>query len=92
MNRLYLCLSILIGIKILLLIVFGLLVFKGHLLLKRRPQGRRALPHESFYCVKSSLKQMNEHFFVAQIVFTNKKNCTLTAQRKSPRRSSERED
>jgi hypothetical protein len=90
MNRFYIYLSVLLGIKILLLIVVSALVLKGHFWLKgRRKQVQRVLPNEVFYCVKSSLKQMNDHFYVAQIVFTNKKNCTLAAQRESPRHASE---
>ena len=93
MNQLYVYLSILLGIKILLLILFALLVFKGQLWLKQKhKQTQKAFPSESFYCVKSSLKQMNEHFYVAQIVFANKKNCTLTTQSESSRHSSEGQD
>jgi hypothetical protein len=93
MNRLDIYLSISLGIKILLLILFALLVFKGQLWLKqRRKQAQKASPSERFYCVKSSLKQMNDHFYVAQVVFTNRKNCTLTAQSESPRHSSEGQD
>ena len=92
MSGLHVYLSILLGIKILLLILFAALVFKGQLWLKkRRQQTRAAFPHEVFYCVKSSLKQMNDRFYVAQVVFTNKKNCTLTAQRESPRHAASEE-
>jgi len=93
MNPLYIYLSIFLGIKILLLILFAFLVFKGQLWLKKRHQRtQNAFPSESFYCVKNSLKQMNEHFAVGQIVFTNMKNCTLTIQSESPRRSSEEQE
>jgi hypothetical protein len=34
---------------------------------------------------------MNDRFYVAQVVFTNKKNCTLTAQRESPRHAASEE-
>jgi hypothetical protein len=86
-------LSVLLGIKVLLLILFATLVFKGQRWLKKgRQQAPGVLPSEVFYCVKSSLKQMNDHFYVAQVVFTNKKNCTLTAQSESPHHASEEQD
>jgi hypothetical protein len=90
MNRLHFYLAVLLGIKILLLIVVSALVLKGHFWLKgRRKPVQRVFPNEVFYCVKSSLRQMNDHFYVGQVVFSNKKNCTLTAQKESPRHASE---
>jgi len=92
MSRLYIYLSMLLGIKILLLILFATLVFRGKLWLKKRRRQELVFPTEIFYCVKSSMKQMNDHFYVAHVVFTNKKNCTLTAHSESPRRASEGQD
>ena len=84
MHNPHIYLSIFLGIKILLLIL---------LWLRNKPTpSQKAFPYESFYCVKNTLKQMNEHFYVAQIIFTNKKNCTLTAQSESPHRFSEGQD
>jgi hypothetical protein len=72
---------------------FGLMLFRGQLkFLKHRALTQRRTPREDFYRVKSTLKQMNDHFYVAQMVFTNKKNCTLTIQSETPRRLSEEQD
>jgi hypothetical protein len=92
MNRVYIYLSILLGIKILLLIFLGCLILKGQIWLRSRRRAQKVISNEIFYCVKSSLKQMNEQFYVGQIVFTNKKNCTLAAQSELPRHSSEGPD
>jgi NADH:ubiquinone oxidoreductase subunit 3 (subunit A) len=93
MHNPYVYLSIFLGIKILLLIFLAFVIFKGALRLRNKPApNQKVFPYENFYCVKNKLKQMNEHFYVAQIIFTNKKNCTLTAQSESPHRFSEGQD
>ena len=93
MRNPYIYLSIFLGIKILLVIFLGFMIFKGVLRFRKKPAAKqKVFPYESFYCVKNNLKQMNEHFYVAQIIFTNKKNCTLTAQSESPHRFSEGQD
>jgi len=93
MHNPHIYLSIFLGIKILMLILLAFVIFKGALWLRNKPTpSQKAFPYESFYCVKNTLKQMNEHFYVAQIIFTNKKNCTLTAQSESPHRFSEGQD
>jgi len=91
-------LAIFLGVKVLLIMFFGVILFKGQLFRgplnfrKHWALNQRRAPHEDFYCVKSTLKQMNDHFYVAQMVFTNKKNCTLTLQGETPQRFSEEQD
>jgi hypothetical protein len=46
-------------------------------------------PHEEFYCVKTSLKQVNENFFIAQVVYTNRMSVTFDAHPHVPRQISE---
>ena len=93
MQSLYIYLAIFSGVKLLLIMFFGLILFRGQLKIrKHRALTQRRTPHEDFYRVKSTLKQMNDHFYVAHMVFTNKKNCTLTIQGETPRRLSEEQD
>ena len=81
MRNAYVYFSILLGLALLLLVVFAMVFFKERVrrALKRHPI-RKVTPKEDFYCVRTSLKQINENFHVAQILFTNRKDCTLTAQ------------
>jgi hypothetical protein len=90
MRNAYLYFSILLGLALFLLVVFAMVFFKERLrlALKRRPS-RKVAPKEDFYCVRTSLKQINENFHVAQILFTNRKDCTLTAQGEVRRRAAE---
>jgi hypothetical protein len=93
MQSLYIYLAIFLGVKLLLNVFFGVILFKGQLNFRRHwALNQRRTPHVDFYCVKSTLKQMNDHFYVAQMVFTNKKNCTLTVQGETPRHHSEEQD
>ena len=86
-------LAIFLGVKLLLIVFFGVILFMGQLNFRKHwALNQRRTPHEDFYCVKSTLKQMNDHFYVAHMVFTNKKNCTLTIQGETPRRLSEEQD
>lgn len=80
MRNAYGYLAIVLGLA-LFLVVFAIVFFRGRLryTLKRRP-ALKAAPKEDFYCIRTSLKQVNENFHVAQILFTNRKDCTLTAQ------------
>jgi uncharacterized protein (DUF58 family) len=81
MRNAYVYFSILLGLALFLLVVFAMVFFKERVrrALKRHPI-RKVAPKEDFYCVRTSLKQINENFHVAQILFTNRKDCTLTAQ------------
>ena len=81
MRNAYVYFSILLGLALFLLVVFAMVFFKERVrrALKLRPI-RKVAPKEDFYCVRTSLKQINENFHVAQILFTNRKDCTLTAQ------------
>jgi len=90
MRNVYVYFSILLGLALFLLIVFIVVFFRERLrlALKRRPT-RRVLSKEVFFCVRTNLKQINENFHVAQIVFTNRKDCILTAQGEVRRRSTE---
>ncbi|MCI0424011.1 MAG: hypothetical protein L0387_40925 [Acidobacteria bacterium] len=90
MRNAYVYFSILLGLALFLIAVFAIVFFRERVahVLKRRP-ARKAVPREDFYCVRSSLKQINENFHVAQILFTNRKDCTLTAQGEVRRRASE---
>ena len=40
---------------------------------------------EEFHCIKTTLKQVNENFFIAQLVFTNRMSVTLDTHSKVPR-------
>ncbi len=90
MRNAYGYLSILLGLALFLLVVFAIVFFRERLrnTLKRRP-ARKAAPKEDFYCIRTSLKQINENFHVAQILFTNRKDCTLTAQGEVRRRTAD---
>ena len=90
MRNAYVYFSILLGLALFLLVVFAMVFFKERVrrALKRHPI-RKVAPKEDFYCVRTSLKQINENFHVAQILFTNRKDCTLTAQGEVRRRTSE---
>jgi len=90
MRNTYGYLAILLGLALFLVVVFAIVFFKERLrhTLKRRP-ARKAAPKEDFYCIRTNLKQINENFHVAQILFTNRKDCTLTAQGKVRRRTAE---
>ena len=81
MRNAYVYFSILLGLALFLLVVFAMVFFKERVrrALKRHPI-RKVAPKEDFYCVRTSLKQINENFHVAQMLFTNRKDCTLTAQ------------
>ena len=89
MRNAYGYLGILLGLA-LFLVVFAIVFFRGRLRypLKRRP-ALKAAPKEDFYCIRTSLKQVNENFHVAQILFTNRKDCTLTAQGEVRRRTAD---
>ncbi len=90
MKNSYLYLAILLGLTIFLVLTFVVLLFKENK--KGRWKGKfsqQLAPREDFYCLKSSLKQISDGFYVAQILFTNKKDCALTAQKETPRHISE---
>jgi hypothetical protein len=90
MRNAYAFFSILLGLTIFLFVIFAWVFVEERVRLawKRRHSRKRA-PREDFYCVKSSLKQINDNFYVAQILFTNRRDCTLTTQSETRRRSSE---
>ena len=89
MQNAYGYLAILLGLA-LFLVVFAIVFFRERFkcALKRRP-ALKAAPKEDFYCIRTSLKQVNENFHVAQILFTNRKDCTLTAQGEVRRRTAD---
>jgi hypothetical protein len=90
MRNAYVYFSILLGLALFLVVVVAMVFLKERvrLALKRRPI-KKIAPKEDFYCVRTSLKQINENFHVAQILFTNRKDCTLTAQGEVRKRAAE---
>ena len=90
MRNAYVYFSVLLGLALFLIAVCVMVFFRERVLLalKRRPI-RKVAPKEDFYCIRTSLKQINENFHVAQILFTNRKDCILTAQGEVRRRTSE---
>ena len=92
MRNAYVYFSIALGLALFLLAVFVIVFFRERvrvrLTLKRRPAPKVA-PKEEFCCVRTSLKQINENFHVAQILFTNRKDCTVNAQGEVRRRAAE---
>ncbi len=77
MRNAYVYFSIILGAAVFLAVVFGVIFYRKTLRLSAwRPRG--ASVFEDFYCVRSNLKQINDNFYVAQILFTNRKDCTLT--------------
>jgi hypothetical protein len=90
MRNAYLYFSILLGLAIFLAIVFVWVYFREKVAhLWKRRSSSRPVTNEDFYCVKSSLKQINDDFYVAQILFTNRKDCTLTTHGEIRRQSSD---
>lgn len=90
MRNAYMYFSILSGLALFLLVVIGMVFFRERLRLTvKRHSVRKVAPKEEFYCVRSSLKQISGNFHVAQILFTNRKDCTLTAQGEVRRRAAE---
>jgi len=85
----YVYFSILLGLALFLLAVFVMVFFKERVRLALKRPARKVTPKEDFFCVRTSLKQINEDFHVAQILFTNRKDCTLTAQGEVRRRAAE---
>lgn len=72
-------LSLLLGAIVFLTGVFSVILYRKAIgAPSKRP--KRAPVCESFYCVRSNLKRINDNFYVAQILFTNRKDCTLTTQ------------
>ncbi len=93
MQNLYVYLWVFFAVKLGVVVIFALMLFKGPLRLKRK---RLLLPmrpaHERFFCVKSNLKRMNEDFYVAQMVFTHKRDGTLTAHSDTQRHTPEEQN
>lgn len=89
MRNAYVYFSILLGLAIFLVVTFAVVFLKERFRNVWQRSDRKASQREDFYCVKSSLKQINDNFYVAQILFTNKKDCSLTTQGETRRRISE---
>jgi hypothetical protein len=90
MRNAYVYFSILLGLAIFLVVVFVLVFLKERLKIpwKNRLM-RKPVSRESFYCIRTSLKHINQNFYVAQILFTNRRDCTLATQNETQRQSSE---
>jgi hypothetical protein len=77
------------GLSVFLVLAFAVFHRK-----KRHPSapvvyGKEQAVYEEFHCIKSSMKQVNENSYVAQLVFTNHTNVTLNAPSQVPRQISE---
>jgi hypothetical protein len=90
MRNNFLYFSLLLGVFVFLVMAFFWVYMKERLKGRfRRRSAPKPIRKEEFYCVKSSLKQINENFCVAQILFTNRKDCTLAPQSESHHAASE---
>lgn len=89
MTNLRFYLPILVGLAIFLVVAFAVFHRK-----KSHPKLPFVNPKEEaaceeFHCIKSSMKQVSEDIYIAQLVFTNRMDVTLNAQPKVPRQISE---
>ncbi len=93
MQNLCTYLTIFLGVKLVLILVFGFIIYRQQLRIKRNPPVPAKLQStEEFHVVKSSIKQVNERFIVGQILFSNRKDFILPTSRGTPRRSTDRQD
>ena len=93
MQNLYNYLIIFLGVKLILILVFGVIIYREHSRIKKNPfPPAKQRDVEEFYIVKSSLRRANERFFVGQILFSNRKGLILPTQKETPRRSSDEQN
>ena len=88
MQELYIYGAILLGVMIFLGVFFSLLR-KYQIRLHIEPHNSARNPKtrfEVFYCIKAGIKQITPSFFVAQMVFSNKKNVALDTPDNQPSR------
>ena len=91
MQNLYSYLVIFLGVKAVLVLVFGFIIYREHSRIKKnlRTLPKERIMGEEFYLVKSSLKKVNEGFLVGQILFCNRKGLIQPTQKETPRQSSD---
>jgi hypothetical protein len=93
MQNLYHYILIFLVVKLVLVLFFAVFIYREQRKEEKAPPVTNLpAPGERFYLLKSSLKRMNEQFHVGQIVFCNKKDLVLPAQRESPRQFREDQD
>ena len=94
MQNLYSYLIIFLGVKSVLILVFGFIVYREHSRIKKnlKTLAKNHILGEEFYLVKSSLKKVNEGFLVGQILFCNRKGLIQPAQKETPRHSPDAQD
>ena len=91
MQNLYSYLVIFLGVKTVLILVFGFIIYREHSRIKKnlKAPAKNDIIGEEFYLVKSSLKRVNEGFLVGQILFCNRKGLIQPAQKETPQQSSD---
>ncbi len=90
MQNLHNYVIIFLGVKLVLILVFGIIIYREHCRIKKnRNLPAKSRDGEEFYVVRSSLKRVNERFFVGQILFSNRKGLVLPTQKETPRRASD---
>ena len=89
MQNLYSYLIIFLGVKSILILVFGFIIYREHSRIKKnlKAPAKNNLIGEEFYLVRSSLKRVNEGFLVGQILFCNRKGLIQPTQKETPRHS-----
>jgi hypothetical protein len=92
MQNLLAYLIIFLGVKLVLILVFGLIIYRER---SRIKENRQVSPQkkevEAFHLVKSSLTKVNDRFLVGQILFSNRRDFTLPTPKETPRHSSDGE-
>jgi len=91
MQNLYSYLIIFLGVKSVLILVFGFIIYREHSRIKKnlKTPAPKSTIGEEFYLVKSSLKRVNDGFLVGQILFCNRKGLIQPASKETPRQSSD---
>jgi hypothetical protein len=94
MQNLYSYLIIFLGVKTVLILVFGFIIYREHSRIKKnlKTPSKNHILGEEFYLVKSSLKKVNEGFLVGQILFCNRKGLIQPAHKETPRHSPDAQD
>jgi hypothetical protein len=89
MQNLYSYLIIFLGVKSVIILVFGFIIYREHSRIKKnlKTLAKKRIIGEEFYLVKSSLKRVNEGFLVGQILFCNRKGLVQPTQKETPRHS-----
>jgi hypothetical protein len=90
MQNLHAYLIIFLAVKLVLILVFGSIIYRERCRIKKNrqppPQKKEV---EKFHLVKSSLTRVNDRFLVGQILFSNRRDFTLPTPKETPRHSSD---